>query len=160
MRSKNGTKDTSTSIAGVLVQVLVDDKPAHPGTIVFCGREQELTATFQGLLTDENGDSCLITEAVVDPETGEITGYTTTIDEECVRPEELGLLLNTMDANSFNFIAPDVGTGVHKVEVQAMIGSYTQAQEGTAEAKAAIGKGSLLVEEVKMIKDEEAVIAE
>jgi hypothetical protein len=155
VKSKNGVKDTSTADASVKVRVLVDGVEAHPGAVNFCRRSQELTATFQGLLTDEEGNSCLITEAVVDEETGEITGYTTTIDEECVRPEELGLILQTMNANAFNFIIADVGSGVHNVEVQAMIDSDTTVQEGEASAMATLGKGSVVVEEVKMIQDED-----
>jgi hypothetical protein len=59
-----------------------------------------------------------------------------------------------MNANAFNFIVADVGTGVHTVEVQAMIDSSTAFQEGTAEAVATIGKGSVIVDETKMIQDE------
>jgi hypothetical protein len=156
VKSKNGNKDTSTTAAVVLAKVLVDGQEAHPGEIVLCGRVQQLTATFQGLLTDEEGNSCLLTEAVTD-ENGTITGYSTTIDEECVRPEELGLLLNTMNANSFNFIASDLESGVHTIEVQAMINSFAEAGEGTAEAFATVGKGSVIVEEVKMVKDEDLI---
>jgi hypothetical protein len=153
VKSKGGNKDTSTATAGVKVQVLVDGEPIHPGEVTFCRRTQELTATFQGLLTDEDGNSCLITDAVTDAN-GTITGYTTTIDEECLRPEEVGLILSTMNANAFNFIVADVGTGVHTVEVQTMIDSSTAFQEGTAEAVATIGKGSVVVDEAKMIQDE------
>jgi len=154
VKSKGGTKDTSTAEASVKVQVLVDGEPMHPGAVTFCRRTQELTATFQGLLTDEDGNSCLITDALTD-ENGTIIGYTTTIDEECLRPEEVGLILDTMNANAFNFIAADVGTGVHTVEVQTMIYSSTAMQEGTAEAVATLGKGSVVVDEVKMIQSED-----
>lgn len=153
VKSKGGTKDTSTAEAGVTVRVLVDGKEMHPGVVTFCRRSQELTATFQGLLTDADGNSCLVTDAVTDAN-GTIIGYTTTIDEECLRPEEVGLILSTMNANAFNFIAADVGTGVHTVEVQAMIDSSVAFQEGTAEAVATIGKGSVVVDEAKMIQDE------
>ncbi len=154
-KSKNGVSDTSTAEAGVEVQVLVDGKLAHPGAVTFCRRTQELTATFQGLLTDEEGNSCLETVAIVDETTGEITGYQTTINEECVRPEELELILRTMNANAFNFITADVGSGVHTIEVQAKIDSATAYQEGKAEAMATIGKGAVVIEEVKMIKNED-----
>lgn len=154
VKSKGGTKDTSTATAGVKVQVLVDGKAIHPGEVTFCRRTQELTATFQGLLTDENGNSCLVTNAITDAN-GTITGYTTTIDEECLRPEEVGLILDTMNANAFNFIAADVGTGVHRIEVQTMIDSSTAFQEGTVEAVATLGKGSVVVDEAKMIQSED-----
>ncbi len=154
VKSKGGTKDTSTATAGVQVQVLVDGEVIHPGDVTFCRRTQELTATFQGLLTDAEGNSCLLTEAIVDAE-GNITGYSTTIDEECLRPEEVGLILDTMNANAFNFITADVGSGVHTIEVQAMISASTHYQEGSAGAIATIGKGSVVVDEAKMIKAED-----
>lgn len=109
---------------------------------------------FQGLLRDEEGNSCLVTETILDAN-GTIIGHETTIDEECVRPEELELILDTMNANAFNFITADVGSGVHTVEVQAKIDSSVAYQEGRAAAMATIGKGAVVVEEVKMIRNED-----
>jgi hypothetical protein len=152
VKSKNGSKDTSSAYAGVKVQVMLDGNPTMPGDVTFCERKQELTATFQGLLTGEDGSSCLVTNALMD-ENGTITGYTTTIDENCTQPEEVGLLLDTMSANAFNFIAADVGAGIHTIEVQAKLETGSDYQNGSAEAYATIGKGSAVVDETKMIKD-------
>ena len=49
----------------------------------------------------------------------------------------------------------DVGTGVHRVEVQARIDLGAAAQTGEAVARATIGKGSMTVEEVRMIRGED-----
>lgn len=149
VRSKGGDKDTSLAEAGVQIRVLLDGNdvtPALPGAVTFCRRTQELSAVFQGLLTDAEGNVCLY----IDPDTGAIK-----IDEECLRPEEVELLLDTMSANSFNFILPDVGVGMHTLEVQAEISSNTSALEGEAEALGLIGKGTVAVEEVKYIKRQE-----
>lgn len=62
------------------------------------------------------------------------------------------LILKTMETNSFNFIAADLPAGVHTVQVQAKI--YTSTS-GIAEARATIGKGSVAVEEVRMIRGED-----
>ena len=59
-----------------------------------------------------------------------------------------------MNANSFNFILDDLGSGVHMVEVQAQIKSASSSQNGTAEARASIGKGSVTIEQVRMFKDD------
>ena len=141
VRSKNGVPDTSLASAGVEVRVLIDNQEALPGIVTYGRRTQTLTATFQGLI-----DGCL----VFDPVAGSVT-----IDETCVLPEELQLILETMNANSFNFIKADVASGVHKVEVQARINLGGSAQLGSAKAEALIGKGSVTIESVRMIRGED-----
>jgi len=152
VNSKNGKTDTSTAFASVQVQVLIDGQPTLPGAVTFCERKQQLTATFQGLLTGTDGSSCLVTNAVTDVN-GTITGYTTTIDETCTQYETVGLLLQTVNANAFNFIAPNVGVGVHDIQVQAKLDSSVDYTNGTAEAYGVIGKGSAVVDQTYMIKD-------
>lgn len=138
VRSKTGTRDTSTAEAGIQIRVLVDGDEALPGNVVFARRSQTVEAVFQGLIA-----GCLS----VDPDTGNII-----LDEECVTPEELNLILSTMNANSFNFIMADLPSGIHNVQVQAKIVTATSSQAGTASATASIGKGSMTVETVRMIK--------
>lgn len=138
VKSKGGVKDTSSAEGTITVQVLVDGTPAEPGEVVFSRRYQELSALLQGqipLVWD--GTKYVIAE-------GELT-Y-----------EEIELILDTMDAHAFNFIAPDLTfSGVHTIEVQAMIETDTSTQEGTASATATIGKGSVTIELVRMIKGED-----
>ncbi len=143
VRSKLGTPDTSSAMAGVEVRMVVDagtpnERIAYPGDVVFGRRMQELTATFQGLI-----DKCL----TVDPVTG-----TVIINEACVTPEELQLVLDTMNANSFVFALDDMGSGVHTMKVQARMVMNTTVQTGEVEARATIGKGSMAVEEVRLVK--------
>ena len=142
VKSAGGTKDTAKAEAGVYVQVLVDDVPMYPGEVVFCRRTQTLTALFGGILncTDTNGDGVI------------------TVDECKLTPEELELVLDTMNANSFNFVLDDLGPGVHTVALQARISTKEEAGAGMADAKATIGKGSVTVESVRMIKNEEFLI--
>jgi len=142
--SKNGKADASTAEAGVKVRVLVDGKAGYPGDVTYCKRTQELTATFQGIIS-----GCLS----IDPVTGGVI-----LDEDCVTPEELNLVLGTMNANGYTYLMDDVGTGVHTVEVQAKIDTHSSAQAGSASATATIGKGSMTVEEVRLVKDSEVVI--
>jgi hypothetical protein len=134
VRSKNGTKDTSTASATIQMQVLVDGVAAQPGVVIYCSRTQQLSATLGGILqscTDVNGDG------------------TTTASECQFTDEEISLLLSTMDAASFNFGAT-LGTGVHEIAVQAKISTSTSAQTGSAEAFATIGKGSVVVTEQRL----------
>jgi hypothetical protein len=139
-KSKGGNKDTSMAEAGVRVRVLIDGVEAAPGEVTFCRRSQELSATFQGLI-----DGCLSVDDL-----GNVI-----LDEECLLPEEIELVLDTMSANTFNFLHADAGVGTHFVEVQAMIDLGTDAQAGDAEARATLGKGSLTIEEVRLIKGAE-----
>jgi hypothetical protein len=140
VKSKGGNKDTSTAEATITVQVLVDGTPAEPGEVVFSRRYQELSAWLQGQIPLEwDGTKYVIAE-------GELT------------PEEIELILDTMDAHSFNFVMADLTSGVHTVEVQAMIETATSKQEGTASASATIGKGSVTIEQVRMIKYPDIVV--
>lgn len=134
VRSSRGRKDTSTASATIQMQVLVDGAVAMPGIVVYCSRTQELSATLGGIL-----ESC-----------SDVDGDGTTTSTECeMTDEEISLLLNTMNASSFNFGA-DVGTGVHQVVVQARISTSTSAETGSAEALATIGKGSVVVTEQRL----------
>ncbi|MCM2323726.1 MAG: hypothetical protein NDJ90_10745 [Oligoflexia bacterium] len=132
VKSQNMVTDTSSAFAGVMVRVLVDGKEAQPGQVVFCNRMQQLTAQLQGALlscTDMlNMSTCLTS------------------------PEMIGLLQETMTANSFNF-ALTMPTGKHNVEVQAKIHTDLSFQNGTAAANATIGKGAITIEEVNLIPD-------
>jgi hypothetical protein len=79
---------------------------------------------------------------------------------DCYAQESLQLILNTMQANSFNFIAPDVGVGVHTVSVWARLSYDTEVdlpQNGEAVATAYLGNGSVTIETVRMIKDEDVI---
>jgi len=135
VKSKGGSSDTSFAEARILIQVLVDgQRLAEPGLVVFDKRSQSLMAKFNGICADQNGDN--------------IVQYS-----ECQTPEELELILDTQAAHHFNFVLDDLGSGVHTIEVQAAVVTDTSAQAGSSSARAAIGKGSLTVEEIRMVKD-------
>ena len=76
----------------------------------------------------------------------------------CTDPEELRLLLKTLNAHSFNVAKTDVGSGVHTVTVQARaqasVNFDVDASGGAlAGAEAFAGAGALVVEEVRLVKD-------
>jgi len=103
------------------------------GGVVFCDRIQTLKAKFAGL-------SC-----AADLVTGLVT---------CNDPEELQLILNTLNANAFNFVAPNLSSGVHTIDVEARSSAATSATTNGSlgAANAFIGAGSVAVESVRMIK--------
>ena len=147
--SKQLAKAVAEATAVVKVRVLVDGVPAEPGEIIFARRHQTLIAEFAG---DISG------AIIVNPD------LSVTIDPELIEAETLQLILDTMAAHSFNFIAADVTVGDHTIVVQAEL-SYIESTTGTelpAEATAAadayLGNGSVTIEEVRMIKDEDVVL--
>jgi hypothetical protein len=161
--SKKLTRAMATAEAIVEVRVLVDDDfvavngNTTPDTdITFARREQQLIAEFAGDFSE-----CMTT----DPDTGLFT-----VDWACAdaEPETLQLILKTMQANSFNFVVPDLNAGEHTVQIQAKL-SYVASgnleqetidteAEGLSFAKAYLGNGSVTIETVRMIKGEDVIV--
>lgn len=136
--SSGGVSDSSEAKGKVEIRILVDGKAAaFPGDVVFARRSQKMTAVFAGI------DRCTKTNA----------DMTVTVDENCMTPESLDLVLDTMNANSFNFIVPDLLSGYHTIEVQARINLEATADQGSAEARAYLGRGSVTVEEIRLVRN-------
>jgi hypothetical protein len=146
VKSKGGKEDTTAAEATVKVRVKVFDAngnfvmyagPGGENGIVFARRSQELMAKFGGILTDDsitcNEDGCVI-------------------DYTKVTEEELQLILNTMSSNAFNFLAPDLSSGIYEIVVETEIGSAGLAGAGSSNAYATVGLGSLVVDEIRMLK--------
>lgn len=169
VRSSGGITDASLASGGVRVRVVIDPQTANTGSgpsasgfyaspsaghdvdvngnfshveagqgVSFCKRIQYLSAKLQGII--DLGDAGCFD---ADPAT------------ECtLTDEEIRLVLATLDANSFNFIADNLSSGVHLVEVQAKLDTSGVSTKGSANAKAFVGMGSVTIEEVRMIKNE------
>ena len=138
VKSKEMQRDTSAAAAAVVLRVVIDkgkagERLAFPGIIVYNARLQVLTAVLQGQITG--------TEPIT-------IGL----------PEEIGLFIGTLSANSFNFIVDDLDAGMHTVTVEAACASWVMNEKGCAQAVAVIGLGSMTVEEVRMVKGEDAII--
>lgn len=140
--SKNMTTDTSTATANVQVQVLLDGKVVEPGQVVYGRRTQTLSATLEGAIA-----GCLTIATNSDG------SLSIVLDPNCVTPETIELILDSMDAASFNFVAVDVPQGVHTISVQARIDTTGSAQTGSWTALGTVGKGTVTVESVRLIKD-------
>jgi hypothetical protein len=146
--SKNNVSDTSTATANVQVRVLLDGtRIVEPGQVVYGRRTQTLTATLEGAIA---GCLTLVTNA-----DGSVS---IVLNPACVTPETIELILDSMDAASFNFVAVDVPQGVHTVSVQARIDTTGSAQTGSWLALGTVGKGTVTVESVRLIKDPNVVL--
>jgi hypothetical protein len=163
--SKQLQKSLATAEALVMVRVLVDGVPVKVNNtegnddeaIIFARREQTLIAEFAGYIAPE---CYVITE-------DDLGNHTVTIDPECVTPETLQLILDTMSANSFGFCAYDVSAGEHTVTVQAALvydAEYNYTQEPFPDdvkysaATAILGNGCVTIETVRMIKGEDVIV--
>ena len=169
--SKKLERAIANAEAKVEVRVIRDynyDQPVKPGKITYAWRKQTLVAEFAGLYDLWDAD-CVQTE--IDSATEAIDSITFREDSACFDAEYLQLILSTMNANSFNFIDVDVPQGTHSIEVQVRLtydlgagidifgrpdltdGILNESYEGST---ALIGKGSVTVESVRMIKDDGA----
>jgi hypothetical protein len=154
VKSKNGDLDSSASRGRIRVRVeitqpngtivyalpnngadLSTDIPlVNDGGLTYCDRYQKLAARFSGL-------NCTADDA------GVVT---------CTDPEELRLILKTLNAQHFNFLHPNAVPGVQRVRVQAraqagiLLGGTAL---GSAGADAFVGVGALSVETIRLIKD-------
>jgi hypothetical protein len=82
-----------------------------------------------------------------------ITGAVT-----CTDPEELRLILKSLNANSFNFVAKDLAQGEYTLVVEAKTSAVVGdiGIDGSLnKTNAFIGAGSVAIESVRMIKGEQ-----
>jgi hypothetical protein len=153
--SKALQRAISEAEATVKVWVEVDGVIAEPGVVTFARRYQGLIAEFAGSFSTNKAEwqDCFVTNNGI-----------TTIDEACLTEEMVALIIDTMTANSFNFIMPDLEAGDHTVAVWADLSYQHTGDEFVDSAdlsefapedistRAYIGKGSVTVESVRMVK--------
>ena len=141
VRSKNMQKYTSTATVSIQVQALVDGGIVAPGVVTYAARTQTLSATLEGAIA-----GCLTIVTNLDG------SLSIVLDEACVTPEEIDLILATLNAASFDFVAVNVPQGVHTVSLQARITTSGSAQAGSFKALGFVGKGTMIVESVRLAK--------
>jgi hypothetical protein len=115
----------------------------QPG-VVFCDRIQNLKAKFSGLGCHADETTHVVT---------------------CNTPEAFQLILNSLSASSFNFLAADLKQGVYKIVVEALTGGNflsfgSVGPDGSlGNFKSFIGAGSVAIEAVRLIKDKDEDVA-
>ena len=100
-------------------------------------------ATFQGLIED-----CIAEDGTI------------SLTDECLQPEEVSLLLDTLNANAFNFFLANVVPGVHHIEVEAKAetdGELFGTRNGDYDAEAFVGLGAMHVDETRLIKGADGI---
>jgi hypothetical protein len=145
VKGKNGGTDLATASGSVDITVYLDGEEVAPGTVTFNHREQEMEATFGGVI-----DQCTVgDDGIID------------VDVDCIVTDEMiRLLLDTTSANHFNFIAPNVGPGEHLIEVVADVTAAASFGNGSAKGNAVVNIGSLTVEVVRSANTADGITIE
>jgi hypothetical protein len=142
VQSKLMVTDTSTATASIKVRAIIDGNEASPGEVVYGKRTQQLTATLEGAIA---GCLTIVTNSDGSLGIGLITN--------CVAPEIIGLIQDSVSANSFVFGSFNLSSGFHNIQIQAKIDALGDNQNGTFTAAGVLGKGTLQVESVRLAKD-------
>jgi hypothetical protein len=140
--SKNMVTDTATATASIKVRALVDGVEAAPGEVAYGKRTQTLSATLEGAIA---GCLSIITNGA--------GGLQIVLNTNCVQPEVIGLLDDSVSANSFLFAAPNLSSGFHDIQIQARIDALGDNQNGSFTATGLLGKGTMTAESVRLAKD-------
>jgi hypothetical protein len=150
VKGKNGGGGSAQASGEIRVSMEIDGGAVdvYPPDVTFDARTQRLSAVLGGVI-----EECV---CVVDPITG---ACTIDVSEDCtVTPEEISLLLDTVGAHHFNFVAFDVGPGDHTIDVTVEIVAAGETTEtalddettlNTTNATAVKGPMNITVEAVK-----------
>lgn len=147
----------TTRTAGRLVCVEVDDSDAaiEPDCVTLAKRSQTLNSVLGGVI-ESCEDTCTFsdngtpTDSSDDFCDGTGDGIITIAFECTVTEEEIKLILDSMQASHFNFVAP-VSSGLHNIKVKAYLDTGADSTSGSAEAKALIGWGVVVAEEIHLV---------
>jgi len=140
--SKLMVTDTATATASIKVRAVIDGIPAAPGEVTYGKRTQTLSATLEGAIAN-----CL---SVITNGAG---GLQIVLNTNCVQPEVIGFLEDSVSVNSFQFAAANLTSGFHNIQIQARIDALGDKQNGSFTATGLLGKGTLSAESVRMVKD-------
>jgi hypothetical protein len=139
--SKSGIGDTEFAKANIRVRVLLT-LPDSDTIVMYAEPDGEVGSDHLGVVFSERLQQL----------SAKFAGYFNT--EGVLTEEEVSLLLETLDAHSFNFALIDVPQGTYDIKVQATISSSASNTDPlVTEAKALINEGSVSIEEVRMIKE-------
>ena len=161
-RSKGGTKEAANAVASIRVRIRVE---LADGTTRYAMPDSDLANTSILIPSDGNGPAGVTYCERLQQLEVQFGGFDCTADSEtgavtCDSEESVRLLLKTLSAHAFNFVMPDVPSGIHTVYVEAKALADTNLFDGNpdfeigdAQAEAFVGLGSLDVDEVHFVKD-------
>jgi hypothetical protein len=129
--------DATSARGTVELRLLLDGNPVSPGPLVLAESTQNRMTRFGDML-----DTC-----------GDIDNDGTILSGECIlTDEEQRRVLRAIDLHAVSFTLDDIDAGTHDLRVQARITVTSQGASGPASAGAWIGRGSITIEEVRLVK--------
>lgn len=150
-----------------------------PESVIYDSRTQTLTAVLGGVVDscedtgtwhfedntgtlDPNDKICMETlyDNCDDKNSGSVScpDGNVTIPCECYfTDEEIGLILDTMGAHHFNFVAKDLEAGEYEVRI-IVTGSTIDKDDDYNDATVAVGPGCLTVEEVRATNNPNGIV--
>lgn len=136
-RDRPSPGDAPSARGTVELRLLLDGNPVAPGPLVLAESTQNRMTRFGDML-----DTC-----------GDIDNDGTVLSGECIfTDEEQRRVLRALDLHAVSFALNDIDAGTHELRVQARITVTSQGASGPASAGAWIGRGSITVEEVRLVK--------
>lgn len=150
--------DSATAQAAVMVRVRVFDEDGNEvlgvvtpnRAVTFCKRTQTLSAKLQGFIATSG---CFDADGNFRDDLAECTLFT----------EEIGLMLDTLQANAFNFIVENLDQGVYTVVAESEIRTCssdpaanctTTGDNGSSFGSAAmLGMRSMVLDEIRLDND-------
>ncbi|PTL79297.1 hypothetical protein [Vitiosangium sp. GDMCC 1.1324] len=136
-RGRPITGETSSARGTLELRLLVDGVQVAPGPLILTESSQNQMTRFGDML-----DSCSDTD-----------GDGTVLASECIfTGEEQQRVLGAIDLHALSFALDDIDTGTHDLRVQARITVTSQGASGSASAGAWLGRGSITLEEVRLVK--------
>jgi hypothetical protein len=166
VKGKRGSQSTAlAAAAGSVTAIACNDTDCYegkPGPVVLNSRSQELSAVLAGIIEECTFDVEL--DVVDDVATGDATWD---LSDCIVADEEISLALDTVSANHFNFVFPDLPQGDYEVVARFETTAHAEAEatcpesstyclegDGAAagHAIAWIGKTMMTIQEVRAVK--------
>jgi hypothetical protein len=185
VKGKAGVEDTSEAIATIKARVNLYRNGAttplsgnpQPGWVVFDSRKQSLRAILGGYLDCNDvgtfiDDDCTETcydncddKNVLDCANGGVScpDGNLTFFCECggdLQDEEIQLVLETMGAHHFNYVAEDLEVGNYRVVVEICRLTDVDNENDMADAKLMVGPSSLTVEQVRATNTDDGIVFE
>ncbi|QRK08689.1 hypothetical protein JQX13_00415 [Archangium violaceum] len=119
------------------LRLLLDGTQVAPGPLVLAENTQNFMTRYGDML-----GTC-----------GDIDKDGTVYSSECIfSDEERRRVLRALELHAVSFALDDIDTGTHDLRVQARITVTSQGASGSASAGAWIGRGSITIEEVRLVK--------
>lgn len=137
-RTRSPTGEGSQARGTLELRLLVDGQAVAPGPLVLTENSQDTMTRYGDMLSTSCADN---------------DGDGSVVADECIfTGEEQRRLTRALNLHALSFALDDIDIGTHDLRIQARITVTSQGASGSATAGAWVGRGSITVEEVRLVK--------